>query len=249
MDKSRILKTIVIPVLVGVLATVMVAWYIRTEEKRLSPADMIPVLIASRPIPAKTVLLQDMLKVKSVPRSYAPPNALQQPDQAIGRATVVALAEGEPVVAARLATNERLLGLSHYIPAGMRAMTVAVNEVMGVAAFPEPGDRVDILSTFTKEMGGRDRTDMIVEDVPVLAVVRDTESKGGQYQKDLRQYTSLTIAVTPQQAATLAWSEERGKLRVLLRPNGAKDRAAGVQANSQSVLGYSTTTTPATSGR
>ena len=238
MDRSRFIRTILIPLVVGIAATALVAWYIKSEEKRLAPDDVLPVIVASRPITAKTILTPDMLKSKTVPRVYSLPGTLARVDEAVGKVTTVALAEGEPLFADRVVQKDKAVGLSYYIPQGLRAVTIAVNEIIGTAAFPEPGDAVDILATFTKEIGGRDRTDLILESVPVLAVVRDTESKGGQFQKDLRSYTSLTLAVTPQEAAKLVWSEEKGKLRVMLRSNGSRDHARNLEANSQTVIGY-----------
>lgn len=238
MDRSRFMRTVVIPLVAGLIATGLVAMYIKREEKRLSPTDVVPCVVAARPIPAKTVLLPEMLTVKFIPKAYSLPNTLPRVDDAVGKVTTVALAEGEPLFAAKVVPKDKAVGLSHYIPQGMRAVTISVNEIIGVASFPEPGDTVDILATFSKEIGGRDRTNLILQAIPVLAVVRDTESKGGQFQKDMRSYTSLTLAVTPEQAATLVWAEDKGKLRVLLRPTESRDQVGHLEANSQTVLGY-----------
>jgi len=234
MERSRFLRAIVIPVLIGAIATGLVAWYIRNEEKRLSPSDMIPLVVASRPVPAKTILTSDMLGVKGVPRAYAPPNTLTKIEDAVGRVTTVALAEGEPLMAARVVQKEKAVGLSYYVPQGMRAVTMSVNEIIGNAAFPEPGDSVDVLGTFN--ISNQDKTMMVLERLPILAVVRDTESKGLQ-QRDVKGYTSLTLAVTPQQAATLVWAEERGRLRLLLRPKDSTDYVGHIEADFQSLFG------------
>jgi pilus assembly protein CpaB len=238
MERSRLMRTVLVPLLVGVLATMLVSWYIGNEEKRLSPADVVPIVVASRTIPAKTVLTQDMLRIQSVPRPYAPVGSLHKTEEAIGRVSTISLIDGEPIAASRVALSEKVLGLAHFVPPGLRAVTVAVNEITGNAGFPEPGDRVDVMATFTKEIGGRDRTDLVLENVQVLAIVRDSDSKSSPSFKDMKSYTSMTLAVTPSQAATLVWSEERGKLRMLLRPDGAGDLVSRAAADSYSVLGY-----------
>jgi pilus assembly protein CpaB len=234
MERSRLLRAIVIPLLIGAVATALVAWYIQSEEKRLSPSDMIPVVVAARAVPAKTILTSDMLVTKGVPRAYAPPNTLTKIEDAVGRVTTVALAEGEPLMSARVVQKEKAVGLSYYVPPGMRAVTMSVNEIIGNAAFPEPGDSVDVLGTFS--IAGQDKTMMVLERLSILAVVRDTESKGLQ-QRDLKGYSSLTLAVTPQQAATLVWAEERGRLRLLLRPKDSTDYVGHIEANFQTLFG------------
>lgn len=238
MSKSRFLRTVVVPILVGAIATGLVAWYIQNEEKRLSPTDLVPLVVAAKPVPAKAVLLPDMLIIKQIPRAYMLPNVATRTEDVLGKVTTVALSEGEPLFTNKVVTQDRGAGLSHHIPQGLRAVTIAVNEIIGVAAFPEPGDSVDVLATFSKEIAGYDRTLVILEGVKVLSVVRDVEARGGQFQRDLKGYTSLTLAVTPQQATTLVWSEEKGRLRVVLRPNDSTERVGSIESNAQTVTGY-----------
>jgi pilus assembly protein CpaB len=238
MSRSRFVRTILVPLIIGGLATALVAWYIQGEEQRLAPKDLMPLVVAVRPVPAKSVLLPDMLALTHVPRAYPLPNALTRIEDAVGKVTTVMLAEGEPLFASRIVPKDVAIGLSHYIPDGYRAVTISVNEIIGVAAFAEPGDRVDILASFGKDLVGYEQTHLILENVQVLAVVRELESRGTQQQKDLRQYTSVTLAVNPEQAAVLVWSEEYGRLRLLLRPEGSSDTSGKIEANAEKVTGH-----------
>jgi len=116
--------------------------------------------------------------------------------------------------------------LSFIIPEGMRAMTIAIDEIKGVAGFVKAGERVDVVGTF--ELGELHTAWTIIQDAEVLAMAQDmgepvktekSDKNGNKVRKDSAKVgASVTLAITPQQAQQLALAEELGVLRLVLRP-------------------------------
>lgn len=173
------------------------------------------VVVALQAIPARTVITQEMVAGREYPREAVHPGALRRLSEAVGQITVEEIEAGEQVLKARLLGPNETLGLTRVIPEGHRAVTVAVNEVAGVAGFVKPGDRVDVLCTIPGVGNEPSRTSTVLQDVLVLAMAQDMErDKDGKPKVT----TSATLAVTPDGAQKLALAEEVGVLRLALRP-------------------------------
>lgn len=227
MNKRRFVRTILLPLLAGLTAT-LVVYTLTAQEKRDAVGVMTQVVVAAKPIPAKTVISPDMIAVQAIPEQYVTGAAIRRKEEAAGKTTTVPLAEGEIILESNLAQDRRGSAMAYWIPAGTRAVTVAVNEIIGVAGFIQPGDRVDVLATFPRQLAGMDKTRLVLEDIPVLAVARQTEADGEKF-KDFKSYTSVTLAVTPQQGLILALAEERGSLRLMLRPATEEGRVGELE--------------------
>lgn len=218
MNKGRIFRIIFIPVLVGLIMTTA-AYVFLSRVKPASSEKMAiaNVVVAKAPIQAKTVLTKEILSSRQIPANYLAPNEITNPEEVVGKITTVPLAQGESVLKTKLASKENKSGLAYYIPAGKRALTVKVNEVIGAGGFPEPGDYVDVLGTFDRQDLGAHKTKLVAENLLVLAAARDIETKPAD-KKDIKAYTSLTMAVTPEEAVKITLSEEKGIVRIILRP-------------------------------
>ncbi len=218
MNRGRIIRIIFIPVLVGlVMTTAAYVFLARVKPPAPEKIPMAAVVVAKDAIQAKTLLTKEMLAARQIPASYLAPNEITAPEEVIGKITTVPLAQGESILKTKLASKENKSGLAYFIPSGKRALTVKVNEVIGAGGFPEPGDYVDVLGTFSKEVLGIDKTRMVAENLLVLAAARDIEAKPAD-QKDIKAFTSLTVAVLPDNALKITLAEEKGSLRILLRP-------------------------------
>src|SRR6266852_8389737 len=128
------------------------------------------------------------------------------------------MAENEPVLEGKLAEKEAGAGLSSTIPEGMRGLSVAVNEVVGVAGFVIPGTNVDVLVTGRviggARSGGDNITRTILENVRVLAAGQKIEQdREGKPQT----VPVITLLVTPADAAKLAMASTEGKIQLALR--------------------------------
>lgn len=218
----------------GLLTAVLVYYYTATVAKQAGQPDykMVPIVVARTAIPARTSILPAMLDVKELPEPAVLPNNLRDPEEAVGAVTRDAVVAGEPIIRDRLWPKGQQPGLTFVIPAGKRAVTVAVNEVVGVGGFIKPGDLVDILATFDKAFFGQESTVTVLQGVQVLAIAQAMKDDG---KADAKVSTTVTVAVTLDEAQKLTLAEERGTLRLALRPSGTEP-AAKVTATTASNL-------------
>jgi pilus assembly protein CpaB len=135
-------------------------------------------------------------------------------DDVVNRAVITSVAENEPILDSKLASLQSGAGLAATIPEGMRAMSVAVNDVVGVAGFVTPGTMVDVLVTGTLSGSGGNITRTILENVRVLAAGQKVEQdREGKPQT----VPVITLLVTPDDAAKLAMASTEGKIQLSLR--------------------------------
>lgn len=209
-------RAIVVPLLIALVVTGSVYYYLNSVEKTGGKLATQQVVVAIKAIPPKTVLTTDMVATKTIPRDYLLPNAITKLEDAVGKMVVVPIAAGEMLVQGKLDQKGGAgAGLAYQIPAGMRAVTVAVNEVVGVAGFPQPGDTVDVYVTFDNPA----ETRLALENIPILAVANKTDAKG---TVDPKALTSMTLCVSPAQATALIHMSEFGRIRLALRPAGER---------------------------
>lgn len=179
-----------------------------------------PVVVALADIPAKTALTSAMLTYAELPVETILAGSIDDLEDAVGLITKTPLMSGEVIHKNRLWPQGVTPGLTFQIPPGKRAITIGVNEVIGVAGFVKPGDYVDILATIEAPRGG-DVTSTILQHGQVLAIAQQTEDREGG---EAKVTTTLTLAVTLDEAARLTLAEERGVLRVVLRPAEQHDQ-------------------------
>ncbi|MGI5838275.1 MAG: Flp pilus assembly protein CpaB [bacterium] len=231
MNRLKKLRMIVLPLLVGLLTTSLVYLYIRQMETRSVFGKTVDVVVAVQNIPAKTLLQDNMLVIKQLPEELVNSNVLGSLEEAVHKITTVPLAEGEIVLKTKLAADIEKTALAYYVPDQKRAVTISVNEIIGVSGFVQPGDCVDVYSTFPASIAGKDKTILVLENLPVLAVVRDTDTSAEKAVKDISSFTSITLAATPEEAGRLIFAEENGHLRLTLRPALAQGTKGRLETN------------------
>lgn len=204
-------KTLLVMALaIGLLSALLVYNYLSAMETT-TYVEMIDVVVANRTIPANTVVTNTMLAWKRVPVDSIHEDAVQTLPDAQGRIAASQIIAGEQILHSRLLPAGEVPGLSFTIPADKRAVTIAVNEVIGVAGFIKPGDKIDVIATFS---GDQPLAKTVLENVTVLAIAQDMEAE----QKTLAQVsTSVTFALTPNQSEKLLLAEAQGTLRLALR--------------------------------
>jgi pilus assembly protein CpaB len=196
---------------------------INTLRKQASglPADTVLVVVAAADIPRGVTVTADMVKTRPWPRDAAPAGALTDPDEALNRATASALVKDEPVLDAKLAARGAGRGMAALIPMGMRAFTIQTpNLASGVAGFVLPGNKVDVLLTvggqsLNDETGGGSTTTLL-QNVEILAVDQRVDAPADN-KVDPRELRSVTLLVTPDQAAKLDLGQNKGTLHLSLR--------------------------------
>ncbi len=240
---------VVVALIPGLLAAVMTYTYIsKVSKPKPVPLGTVPVVAAKAAIPPRTRISADMLYLKEVPEAGIDPRVARDASRVVGLVTKYEILEGEPILMDRLYKEGEWAGLASSIPASMRAVTVPVNEVVGVAGFVKPGDRVDVLVTVSGAGETGDVAFTVLEDVEVLATAQETEDKA---QGKPKVTTSATLAVTPAEAERLALAEEMGSLRLALRPLvAAASKGPGVAAHDllKTVKGWVPAQTTAVEG-
>jgi Flp pilus assembly protein CpaB len=138
-----------------------------------------PVVVASYPVHAGDIIQPDQLQVVDWPVKHLPVGqTFQDLTSLVGKAVKADVYQGEPVFREKLAAADANGGLPVMIPQGLRAVTIAVSEVKGVAGFIKPGDKVDVLATF--ELKGKDDKDeqmtkTVLQNVLVIARAQDMQ--------------------------------------------------------------------------
>jgi len=173
-----------------------------------------PVVVAARPLPMGAMVEADSVKLSAIPESRLPKGGFSKIEEVLGRPVVSPIEPDEPLVEARLGARGSGAGLAPMIPPGMRAVSVRVNDVVGVSGFVLPGMRVDVL--VTGRPPGRDDTvtATVLQNVPVL-------SAGTNIQADPKSQpistTVVTLLVTPNQAEAVTLASSEGKIQLVLR--------------------------------
>ncbi len=175
------------------------------------------VMVATSDLQLGVELRADDVKAIDWPASAVPAGAFGRPVDLIGRSLVLPVVQNEPILEAKLAPKEAGTGLPPAIPAGMRAMSVRVNEVIGVAGYVLPGTHVDVLATASPTDQRTDTTSkLVLPNVQVLTAGTKLEQAAGDKGKPVA-VTVVTLLVTPEQAERLTLASTEGKIQLALR--------------------------------
>jgi len=174
------------------------------------------VVVAATDLDIGAEITRTDIKVIDWPANAVPAAAISDPKDVIGRGIVLPMIENEPVLPMKLASKEAGGGLPPAIPPGLRAVSVRVNEVIGVAGYVLPGTRVDVVATLNPTGAGAETTSkVILTNVQVLAagtkIERDTDRN-----KPIA-VSVVTLLVDPEEAERLTLASTEGKIQLALR--------------------------------
>jgi pilus assembly protein CpaB len=175
------------------------------------------IVVAAADVNLGQRLAPDMGKLADWPAASLPQGALRDPRQLNGRVLKASVQRGEPLTEAKLAPAGTLGGLAALIAEGRRAITVRVNDVVGVAGFALPGNFVDILVNTQGEGEGQGKDNaiskIVLERILVLAVAQEVSRDDSKP----RVVNAVTLEVTPEQAERLDLARSVGILSLVLR--------------------------------
>jgi pilus assembly protein CpaB len=174
------------------------------------------VVVARGDLQLGAELKADDLSVVNFPKGQAPEGAFDKPADIVGRGVISPMVKNEIVLPAKLASKEAGVGLPPVIPDGMRALSVRVNEVIGVAGYVLPGARVDVLATASPTDAHADMTTKVILS-NVQVVTAGTRLEQDQEKGKPMQVTVVTLLVFPEQAERLALASTEGKIQLALR--------------------------------
>jgi pilus assembly protein CpaB len=182
-----------------------------------------PLVVAVQPLPMGSVISAESIKITEVPVKLFPKGGFSRKEDVLDRPVISPIEPEEPVVEARIAAKGSGVGLGPMIPPGMRALSVRVNDVVGVAGFVLPGMRVDVL--VTGHPPGREDTvtTTVLQNIPVL-------SAGQSIQADAKgqpiNTAVVTLLVSPPQAEALTLANSEGHIQLVLRNSTDQQVAA-----------------------
>lgn len=175
-----------------------------------------PVVVAGADLELGAELDKDDIRIVQWPANSVPKGAFGNPNDVIGRGLIMPVIENEPILPMKLASKEAGSGLPPMIPAGLRAVSVRVNEVIGVAGYVLPGTRVDVLATANPtEERGDTTSKVVLTNVQVLAAGTKIDQTADREKP--QPVTVVTLLVTPEEAERLTLASTEGKIQLALR--------------------------------
>jgi pilus assembly protein CpaB len=210
-------KTIIplaLAMVLGLVAVFLARNYITGASASATTVEQRPVVVAIRPIDRGTSIEASMLKVAQYPADSAPPNSFTDIKELTGDNARVALrgfTANEPILAPKLAPVGSSAVMSMNLGAGMRAISVKSDEVVGVGGFLVPGDKVDVLLTRALESNGSTVVQSLAENVTVLGIDQIDETDKPTVAK------AITLEVTAEQAQAISLAKAVGVITFALR--------------------------------
>jgi pilus assembly protein CpaB len=184
------------------------------KSSTTTATEMKDVVLAGRPLQIGTTVKPADLKVVKIATNSYPKGAFERVEDVIDRPVISNILMDEPVLEGRLAVRGSGLGLAPVIPVGMRAVSVRVNDVVGVAGFVLPGMKVDVLVTGRPPDMAGTLTTTVLQNILVL-------SAGQTVQADANGQAinapTVTLLVSPEQAEILALAGNEGRIQLVLR--------------------------------
>jgi pilus assembly protein CpaB len=208
------------------------------------------VVVASKPLGFGNTVRREHLRLVKWPGDAVPEGAFTSIEEVVGdkeeRVVLRTVEINEPVLKSKVSGFGGKASLAAVLTPDMRAVTIRVNDVAGVAGFVLPGDRVDVLLTRDRTGGGTGNnannliTDVLLQNVKVLGIDQDANQS-----KELPSVAkAVTLEVSPQQAQKLALASQLGSLALMLR-NVADAEAESVKTVSTRDLSVGEVNEPA----
>jgi pilus assembly protein CpaB len=231
MNNSRALLMLVVALVAGLAAALSASrWLVQT-----SSGGVTQVAVASEDISLGEPIEPNMVHTINWPSDSVPPGVFGDTKSLEGRVVRSSVAKGEPVIDAKLAPVGTKGGLSAVIGEGKRAITVRVNDVVGVAGFALPGNYVDVIVN-TQAPGHNDQQSIsktVLEKILVLAVAQQVSRE----DTAPKVVNAVTLEVTPEQAEKLDLARSVGTLSLVLRNQVDDNKLATSGATKDTLLG------------
>lgn len=188
----------------------------------IEAVELAKVVVATSEIKFGEAIDASMIKVVDWPQDAFPEGAFTAASQVIAdgnRRVLTTIFPGEPIITAKITGENGRAGLAGIIANGMRAVTIPVNSVNGVAGFIQPGDRVDII--LTKDGDDNTSSEVMMSNIKILSV----DQNAGSRNETAQLANSVTIETDTKGAKKISWGLNVGTLSLSLR--GAGDTGEG----------------------
>ena len=217
MPRKRAFSVLVVALTLGAIFAVGTYHYVQAvPASNTVTLPTTQVVVAAANLDVGAALRLEDLRTIQWPTASLPAGAFSKPQDLVGRGVISPIVEHEPVLPGKLASKEAGAGLPPVIPEGMRAVSVRVNDVIGVAGYILPGNHVDVLVDISPTDQHTDVTSkVILTDVQVLTA-------GTRVERDVEKDKPVTVSVVtllvdPPQAEKLTLAATEGKIQLALR--------------------------------
>jgi pilus assembly protein CpaB len=211
---TRTLVVLVLSVVVATGATLFVYRAVASIPVREVEVKNYHVAVAAKSLPVGTMVTPSDVKLIAWPSSHPVPGGYSTVEEVVDRGLISPATENEPLTEVKLAPREAGAGLPPTITAGMRAISVKVNEVIGVAGFVVPGTRVDVVVTLSKQHDSVSR--VVVTNAQVLTAGTKYDQEQAKDGKPVPS-TVVTLLVMPEDAERIALASTEGSIMLTLR--------------------------------
>jgi pilus assembly protein CpaB len=190
--------------------------YMQSVPARTVETPTANVVVAAADLQLGAELKSGDLRTVPWPAGAVPQGSFSNPEELVGRGLIMPVVQNEPFLPSKLASKEAGAGLPPVISPGFRALSVRVNDVIGVAGYVLPGTRVDVVATVNPTQQATDVTSkVILTNVLVLA-------SGTKIERDVEgnkpiAVTVVTLLVNPAEAERLTLASTEGKIQLALR--------------------------------
>lgn len=219
----------------GLLAAFAVSRFLSSANAYAKNLNSVVVAKVDIPIGAK--IIPEQLMVVQFPRESTPDGTFDKPDKLVGRVAVQNISARETITESRLAPEGSAAGLSATIPEGYRAMTVKVDDVVGVSGFIQPGTLVDVVVVIDPADKNSDQgpiSKIVLQNIKVLANGQNIDKP--KDDREANSVKAVTLQVTPEQAEKLALASTEGKLQLVMRNSIDQDDEQTNGVNKRSLL-------------
>lgn len=248
MDRNK--RTVVVVLIAVLLAAVASFGMYRVVSARPASAGSavktVDVVVAQHPLALGSRLTKDDVKLVKWPAETQVAGAFAKAEEVLGRGLIATVEENEPLIAAKLAPLEAGAGLPPSIPQGMRAISVKVNEVVGVAGFVVPGTRVDVMVTLTNRQAQQESVArVVVSNVQVLTAGTRIDQENAKDGKPIPS-TVVTLLVSPEDGERIALAGSEGQVMLTLRNPLDTSPTTTLGTRTSALLGQPEVAAPAT---
>jgi pilus assembly protein CpaB len=216
MARMRVFLVLVLAVVAGSVFAFATYNYVQNMPAKVVSIPTKPVIVAATDLDLGAEITADNVRTINWPANSLPAFAYSDPKDVVGRGIIMPMIQNEPFLPMKLAGKDGGTGLTPAIPPGLRAVSVKVNEVIGVAGYVLPGTHVDVVATVSPTQNQADMTTkVILTNVEVLAAGTKIERTTDK-DKPI-PVTVVTMLVDPEQAEKLTLASTEGKIQLALR--------------------------------
>ncbi len=244
MRRNSSLIILLIALALGGVAAFLARNWLESHSTPAVVEDTSSVVVAAEPLAFGVAITSNEVKEIHWPSNSRPEGAFSTVEELTkeGRRVVLSpFVRGEPIVAGKVSAPNGRATLSTVIEEGKRAVTVAVDDVRGVAGFIFPGDFVDVVLTRTNNGDGQqDFSEVILQHIKVLAI----DQVAGERQERPTVAKAVTVEVTQEQALKILLATNVGRLSLILRQSAETAMAPDARITDKDLYGHEPVAAP-----